>query len=49
MTSSITLYNAQALTSVSFIGPGTVSGVDDGEAARLVAAGYASYTPSGES
>jgi hypothetical protein len=49
MTSSITLYNAQSLVSVSFTGPGTVSGVDDGEAADLVAAGYASYTPGGES
>ena len=49
MTSSILMYNAQSLTSVSFTGPGVVSGVDDGEAADLVAAGYARYTPNGES
>lgn len=49
MTSTIVLYNAQSLTSVSFTGPGQVSGVDDGEAEDLVSAGYARFAPGGES
>jgi hypothetical protein len=38
---SIVLFNAQTVQSTGFVGPGLATGVDDAEAASLIAQGYA--------
>ena len=41
MATNIILFNAQTTQSTQFTGPGLAAGVDDAEAAQLIASGYA--------